>query len=203
VIDGSNGDDILAGRGGADTLTGGSGSDTLSYGTSAAGVSINLGTGAASGGDATGDTFSSIENVNGSGVADTLIGSSGANQLNGGLGNDTLTGGGAADIFQFTTAPGSGNVDTITDMTVGSDLISLATSIYSALQAGPTPGSLAASSFRYSTQASTSGGLGEIIYNATTGSLSYDADGSGAGAAKQFAQVSSYLALSASSFRLA
>ena len=133
----------------------------------------------------------------------TLIGSAVANKLDGGLGKDTLTGGGGADIFQFTTAPGSGNVDTITDMTVGSDLISLATSIYSALQAGPAPGSLAASSFRYSTQASTSGGLGEIIYNATTGSLSYDADGSGAGAAKQFAQVSSSLALSASSFRLA
>jgi len=203
VIDGSNGDDILAGRGGADQLIGGSGSDTASYGTSLAGVSVNLATGAASGGDAQGDTFSSIENLTGSTLADTLIGSSGANRLNGGLGNDTLTGGGGADTFQFTTAPGSGNVDTITDMTVGSDLISLATSIYSALQAGATPGSLAASSFRYSTQASTSGGLGEIIYNATTGSLSYDADGSGAGAAKQFAQVSSSLALSASSFRLA
>ena len=203
IIEGGNGDDVLAGRGGADQLIGGSGSDTVSYGTSAAGVSINLSTGATSGGDATGDTFSSIENVNGSGVADTLVGSSGANRLDGGLGSDTLTGGGGGDTFLFTTAPSTSNVDTITDMTVGSDLISLATAIYSALQAGPTPGSLAASSFRYSTQASTSGGLGEIIYNATTGSLSYDADGSGAGAAKQFAQVSTALALSASSFRLA
>ncbi len=43
---------------------------------------------------------------------------------------------------------------------------------------------MAASSFRLSTQASTSGDLGEIIYNATTDALIYDVDGTGGGAAE-------------------
>ncbi len=202
-LDGSDGNDLLNGDGGADQLVGGAGNDTVTYATPLAAVQVNLATGIGHGGRAEGDTLSGIENLIGTALSDTLVGNTAANRLDGGLGNDRLTGGSGADTFAFTTAPSASNVDTITDMTVGSDLISLASSIYSALQAGPTPGSLAASSFRYSTQASTSGGLGEIIYNATTGSLSYDADGSGAGAARQFAQVSSSLALSASSFRLA
>ncbi len=202
-LDGGAGNDLLNGDGGADQLVGGAGNDTVTYATPLAAVQVNLATGIGHGGRAEGDTLSGIENLIGTALSDTLVGNTAANRLDGGLGNDRLTGGSGADTFAFTTAPSASNVDTITDMTVGSDLISLASSIYSALQAGPTPGSLAASSFRYSTQASTSGGLGEIIYNATTGSLSYDADGSGAGAARQFAQVSSSLALSASSFRLA
>ena len=138
----------------------------------------------------------------GNSLKNLIIGNTSANVLNG-LGDaDTLTGGGGADTFAFTTAPGTTNVDGITDFTVGSDLIALAKSIYTTLKPGATAGSMAASSFRLATAASTSAGLGEIIYNAATGSLAFDSDGAGAGAAKQFAQVSAGLALSASAFRL-
>ncbi len=201
-IDGGAGSDMLRGAAGADQLIGGTGADVASYAGSLAGVSVNLSTGAASGGDAQGDTFSGIDGLIGSSNIDTLVGNSGVNRIAGGLGSDTLTGLGNVDTFVFDTAPGATNIDTITDFTLGSDLVELAKSIYATLQSGATPGSLAATSFRLSTQASTSGGLGEVIYNATTGSLAYDSDGAGAAVAKQFAQVSTGLALSASSFRL-
>ena len=91
VITGNGGNNILEGLGGADTLIGGNGADTASYASSAAGVTVSLMTGAASGGDATGDTFSSIENVTGSAGDDVIEGNTGNNILNGGLGIDTVS----------------------------------------------------------------------------------------------------------------
>ncbi len=90
---GGAGNDTLIGGAGSDILDGGAGTDTASYATSTAGVSVNLATGAASGGDAAGDTFISIENLTGSAFNDTLTGDSGANALDGGAGNDLLDGG--------------------------------------------------------------------------------------------------------------
>lgn len=58
---------------------------------------MNLATGTGSGGDATGDTLSGVENVTGSGLADQLTGDSGANLLSGGGGGDVLVGGAGAD----------------------------------------------------------------------------------------------------------
>ncbi len=112
TLNGNNGNDVLVGGAGKDALNGGSGSDWASYVGSAA-VTVNLGTGTASGGDATGDRFNSIENLHGSNFADRLTGSSGANILDGGLGNDTLTGGAGADTFNFTDL--AFGKDTITD----------------------------------------------------------------------------------------
>ncbi len=203
TLDGGASSDILQGGAGADRLIGGFGTDTASYAASSLAVTVNLLTGVATGGDAAGDSFSGIDSLIGSTKGDMLSGNAGGNRLAGGLGNDTLTGGAGADGFVFDTALGPANIDVITDMTVGTDLVELSKSIFAALQGGSAPGSLAATSFRLSTQASASGGLGELIYNATTGSLAYDADGSGAGAAQLFARASAGLALSASSFRLA
>jgi Ca2+-binding RTX toxin-like protein len=61
-------------------------------------VSINLATGAASGGDAAGDIFGSIENLIGTGFADILIGDGGANVMSGGVGSDTFDAGGGNDV---------------------------------------------------------------------------------------------------------
>ena len=103
---GEGGDDTLSGGAGSDMLYGSSGTDTAAYTDSDAGVTVNLGTGSASGGHATGDTLSSIENLIGSGFGDTLTGDSGANVLSGmggadflygGAGNDTLDGGDGVD----------------------------------------------------------------------------------------------------------
>ncbi len=106
---GGDGDDVLIGGAGADILGGGAGIDTADYSTSLAGVVVNLQTGTASGGDAAGDTFVSVENVTGSVLNDTLIGRDFVvNVLIGGGGDDTLSGGVAADAMH-----GGTGIDTL------------------------------------------------------------------------------------------
>ena len=61
------------------------------------------------GGDATGDTLTSIEHLTGSAHGDTLIGDAGANRLTGLDGDDTLAGGDGAD-----TLTGGDGADTLT-----------------------------------------------------------------------------------------
>jgi len=104
-LQGGAGDDTLEGRAGADILDGGAGMDTASYAASSVAVAVNLATGAASGGDAAGDTFVLIENLAGSTKNDTLTGNTAANRLDGGAGNDTLDGGLGVDVL----AGGSGD----------------------------------------------------------------------------------------------
>ena len=64
-------------------------------------VTIDLSVALATGGFATGDTLSGIENVWGSAHDDTLSGDGGANMLWGSAGTDLLKGNGGADTFQF------------------------------------------------------------------------------------------------------
>lgn len=90
---GLGGDDVLIGGAGADVLDGGAGSDSVDYSGSSAAVLIRLWNGSGEGGDAQGDTLSSIEAVTGSAFNDTLIGDyDSSDQLNGGDGNDNLYG---------------------------------------------------------------------------------------------------------------
>ncbi len=100
ILLGGIGDDTLEGRAGADTLNGGQNFDTASYVNSTGAVTIHLLAGTASGGHATGDTLTSIENLTGSGFGDTLTGNNGVNVLRGGAGADTLDGGGAGDTLE-------------------------------------------------------------------------------------------------------
>jgi Ca2+-binding RTX toxin-like protein len=94
---GDIGNDWLDGGVGADLLDGGDGSDWITYASSSAGVTANLNTGLGFGGEAQGDTYVSIENIEGSAFADSLIGNAGDNSLWGGGGNDVLTGGAGND----------------------------------------------------------------------------------------------------------
>jgi Ca2+-binding RTX toxin-like protein len=121
---GGDGSDTLTGGADADVLDGGAGFDVADYSASATGVTINLQTGAASGGDAQGDSLTSIEGVIGSGGNDaltagasggTLFGGAGNDTLQGGAGNDALTGGDGSDTLQG----GAGN-DTLNGG-IGSD----------------------------------------------------------------------------------
>ena len=94
IQNGLDGDDTLVSSAGADYLNGDAGTDTAYYYSSVAGVSVNLTNGTTSGGEAEGDTLTSIENVIGSDVGDDqLTGSSGNNFFNGYGGDDTLHGG--------------------------------------------------------------------------------------------------------------
>ena len=94
---GGDHDDGLVGGLGADRLDGGNGSDWIYYGFSQSGVTVNLSTGVGSGGEAQGDTYFGIENVNGSNFDDFLIGNAGNNKFYGGNGNDIIIGGGGQD----------------------------------------------------------------------------------------------------------
>ena len=109
---GEDSNDTLVGGAGADRLDGGAGIDTASYAeqssglAAAASVTANLTNAAANTGLALGDTYFGVENLTGTGFADTLTGDAGANALtslggadflNGLAGNDVLDGGAGVD----------------------------------------------------------------------------------------------------------
>ncbi len=98
VMNGFAGDDVLIGLLGADEMDGGDGIDTASYaGSNGAAVNVNLSTGIGTGGAASGDTLTNIENLIGSDFDDTLTGDSIDNTLNGQAGNDVVLGGSGND----------------------------------------------------------------------------------------------------------
>jgi Ca2+-binding RTX toxin-like protein len=97
TLHGSFWNDVLHGGPGGDTMYGNDGIDTLSYSFSSAAVNVNLATSVAAGGDATGDHFFSMENIEGSSFADVLTGDAGNNFIDGGLGRDTIRGGAGND----------------------------------------------------------------------------------------------------------
>ena len=118
-----------------------------------------------------------------------LTGNGGNDSLDGKDGNDTLIGGTGADRFVFdTTLNGVSNVDTIADFTTASDQIMLDHAIFTAL----TTGALGAASFVAEAGATAHDGNDFILYNTTTGNLSYDPDGSGIQTATIFAHLTSH-----------
>jgi serralysin len=170
----------------------------------------------ASGGSGS-DTLTAIENLSGSNFADRLTGSSlanvlkgggGADTLSGGAGNDLLVGGAGADklaggsgldVFRFDVAlSASSNLDVVSDFSVVNDSFQLENSIFTALSG---TGTLASTMFRAGAGISTAADSNDhVIYNKTTGALFYDADGSGATPAVQFAKLSAGLALTHADF---
>ena len=196
-LDGSGGADTLVGQLGSDTYIvdnagdritefGGQGSDrvqtSVSY-TLTAGADVEvLETRNAAG--------TTAINLTGNVSGNVVRGNNGGNVINGGDGRDELTGLGGQDQFLFNTALDAAfNVDTIADYTSGEDRIVLENAIFTALGAG------AVAADRFAIGAAQDGN-DNIIYNATTGALFYDADGTGSAAAIQFAAVTAGLGLS-------
>jgi serralysin len=114
---GGDGNDTFDGGSGADAFAGGRGIDLVRYEASPAGIHIDLTLNTATGGDANGDSFSSIEGVIGTRFDDTLIGDGAANTLSGGSGKDVLDGRDGNDTLQG----GDGN-DALTGGT-GNDVL--------------------------------------------------------------------------------
>lgn len=220
---GGDGNDVLSGGGGGDLLHGGKGKDWATYLSAGEGASValNLATGGTLG-DAAGDVYLSIENVQGSnnndsiigntyanelrgmggrdslsGRAgdDTLVGGNGIDTLSGGVGNDSLTGGDSEDAFIFTGSINTVGIDAITDMQVNFDEIWLSKAMFT--RVGPL-GALDTDRFVIGTVAADL--EDRIIYNSVTGALFYDPDGTNAAVAVQFAQLSTGLALTNSDF---
>jgi Ca2+-binding RTX toxin-like protein len=99
VIFGGAGQDILIGGLGADQLFGGLGDDTASYRDATSGLLADLANAAINTGEAAGDTYISIQNLEGSDFADSLRGDAKANVISGLAGNDQLLGRGGNDTL--------------------------------------------------------------------------------------------------------
>jgi serralysin len=200
TIYGNAGNDLLYGGGGNDTVSGGDGDDTLLG---------NIGDDTVNG-DAGNDVLYGMggnDIVNGGDGNDTLLGNIGDDTLLGGYGNDTLygnpgndilTGGAGNDIFVFNVAPDvATNVDTVTDFTVGTDILAVDDAVFTML----TVGALAANEFAAGAGFTTGqSAMDYFVYNTSTGDLYYDADGSGAGGSTLLAHLTSHLSLASNDF---
>jgi len=152
-----------------------------------------------------GDVRSLIENATGGSGNDVVIGNaaanvirggSGADRLNGLDGNDVLTGGAGGDTFVFNVKPSkSANLDRITDFSVIDDTIQLENAVFTKVGAA---GKLSSAAFWAGTKAHDSSD--RVIYDAASGALFYDSDGTGAAAQIQFALLAKGLKMTAADF---
>jgi Ca2+-binding RTX toxin-like protein len=104
TFNGGAGTQYFRGLGGNDIFNGGADDDWVEYNKdidfgATAGVTVNLATGTATDGFGSTDTLTSIENVLGSDLADTLTGNAANNTLLGKGGNDILSGGDGNDYL--------------------------------------------------------------------------------------------------------
>ena len=197
TINGLGGNDLfVAGSsGGVDVINGGAGFDSIEFASRAtSAMVVDFAAGTISGGSSGTISFTGIERVvagsfndslTGNGAAQNLGGNAGADTLWGAGGIDTLWGGGGADTFIFRET-GTSNADSVRDWASGSDKVALDNSPMSALGA---MGNFAAGDARFwsSSTGTAHDANDRVIYNTSTGSLYYDADGSGAGAAQLIA----------------
>lgn len=148
-INGLNGNDSIEAGYGFDTIYGGLGSDYIQGGFNGDQIFGEEGN----------------DDLRGGNGLDLIVGGVGNDTIRGAKGTDTLTGGEGADVFIFhTDLDGTINVDTITDFVSGVDRIELSASIFTA----------------FANQIGSTVGIGQnLIYNQSTGVLSYDADGAG------------------------
>ena len=219
TLNGGGGNDVLNGGAGADVMAGGTGNDIYYVDNAGDVATENVGEGTDTvrttllsetlGANLENLTFIGSGNFTGNGNTlnnvitggtgtDTLNGGAGNDTLNGGAGNDMLTGGTGQDSFLFNQALNAlTNVDNILDFSVVDDTILLSHLVFTAL--GPV-GTLPVGEFFTGSSAGDAGD--RIIYNSSTGALSYDSDGTGAAAPVQFAHLTSGLALTNADFRV-
>ncbi|GEC32408.1 calcium-binding protein [Sinorhizobium fredii USDA 205] len=206
TLSGAAGSDTLDGGQGADSLTGGTGNDTYvvdnkgdkvieeaNAGTDVVRSSISLALAA------------NIENLvltgnaavsgKGNALSNAIAGNAAANTLDGGAGSDMLSGNAGKDQFVFSTALGATNVDHLRDFSAIDDTIVLTSKIFMAL----TPGTLSAGLFKDIAAAKVDAS-DRLLYDGDTGALFYDADGSGAGKAVQFAVLGNKAAITSADF---
>lgn len=133
--------------------------------------------------------------------ADTIEGKGAADLIYGKLGSDLLVGGMGRDKFVFDTAIGH-DVDTIRDFNPAEDWIYLDNAIFAKLGSGSLNAPVALNNAWLVDEAGAHAHDANdyLIYDRTTGNLSYDADGNGAGAAITFAHLPAGLDLGNANF---
>jgi serralysin len=118
--------------------------------------------------------------IEGAGGNDNINGGSGNDRLDGGTGDDRLTGGAGNDSFVFTSL----QRDTISYLVTADDRILLGAKAFAGI--GST-GVLATTALVLGSAAADEDD--RILFDETTGALSFDSDGNGTVAAVQFAQI--------------
>lgn len=209
-LDGGSGNDYLDGEAGTDRLTGGLGDDTFIVDALAdkvvesAGGGTDLVISSVTFSLAKASQVENIElaasggaiNATGNALNNQITGNASNNVLNGRLGADSLTGDSGNDTFVFDHLT-AGVFDTIQDFNdndlLEADLLGLSAKVFKALAGG-----VGADNLVHGTVAAD--GNDFLIYDDASGSLYYDADGSGAGAAIKFCQLESGTVLTASDF---
>ncbi|RUM02158.1 calcium-binding protein [Rhizobium chutanense] len=223
ILDGSTGADRMAGHAGNDTYVidnagdfadeaVASGKDTVKASTSfsladlqrTAGTIENLTLTGTANLSATGNNTANV--LTGNDGSNTINGGKGADQLAGGLGNDRLigkagadilTGGGGADSFVFDVKPDNLSVDKIRDFSsAAGDKLLFDHTIFAALSLSK----FSDENFVLGTKALEADD--RLIYDQTSGTLSFDADGSAAGLAIQVADLDNSPALHFKDFGL-
>jgi serralysin len=209
TLNGGTGDDILDSIGGGiDSLAGGMGNDIYGIYNSSSTITESAGEGTDTVWTEVNYTLATnVENmylvgsVNGTGNSsdNTIIGyGSGDNILYGAGGDDILTGGLGADTFQFNLT--TEGIDTISDFVVGTDKIGVSAAGFAG---GLVVGTIDISQFLMVSSGSTATTSSQrFIYNSVSGGLFFDADGSGATGAVQFATLSTGLTLGETDFTI-
>ncbi|MFI3196277.1 MAG: calcium-binding protein [Methylococcaceae bacterium] len=208
VLTGNDGANKLNGGAGDDSLNGGKGNDTISVGTGADVVDAGVGNDKITAGtDNLGDSLSGgagNDSVAGGSGADSVAGGEGTDSVNGGLGNDvidggagrdSLFGGAGNDTFVFDTPVTPTTADVIQDFAPINDVIKLDNTIFTSLTI---TGTLRVESLVIGSVPTALDDF--IIYNPSNGSVSYDADGAGSGAAVQVAAIGVNLTITNADF---
>lgn len=168
---GYDGNDILLGNDGNDDLDGHIGNDRLEGG-------------------------NGNDNLDGGSGNDILLGGSGEDVLDGKNGNDILSGGAGPDHYVFSTVLFATNVDRINGFSAASDDIKLLDTIFTNLPVGQVlPQNFTANAAGTAVDANDF-----LVYNITTGALSYDSNGNAAGGSHQFAVLTGIPTISAADF---
>ncbi|MBY3259867.1 hypothetical protein HFO09_09015 [Rhizobium laguerreae] len=205
-LDGGAGADRLDGGAEADIMAGGAGGDTYVVDNTGDSVQENANEGRdtvetslaafvlsdnvenlvyTGGGNFTGTGNALNNTISGGGGSDDLNGGGGNDVIVGGVGNDFFTGGAGADQFHFNAPLSTAGVDTITDFVSRSanpgvrDRIVLSNSaeMFSQLQ----DGTLSNAAFAVANGGQAQDSSDRIVYDPTTGWLTYDENGSAAG----------------------
>ena len=213
TLSGTAGNDTINGLGGNDTILAGSGNDVIDGGsgfdsidvknTASGGVVVDFAAGSMTGSGTI--SFSNIERFVGSTFNDSLTGAAGAENLTGQGGSDTLWGAGGVDTlwggngndFFVFREMGAANADKVSDFATGQDKLELDDSAFGAIGA---MGNFAAGDGRFWAAAGATSGHDandRVVYDTSTGSLYYDADGSGSGAAQLVATITGHPAVAA------
>ncbi len=210
TLSGGNGNDVIEGGAGADYIDGGGGINVVSYRNSASGIAIDRYYAYGTAGDSNGDQLLNVQNMWGSNYADTIKGDDSGTQVYGFGGDDTLDGRGGDDVFYggtgadtITTGFGADDIfflsynnhtnqfgtpepyeggDTITDFTHGTDHITVSRYWFGFGNIGGPAAALTSANADFITSGGPASAKPTFFWNAATGLLEFDPDGTGAGA---------------------